>query len=288
MKKIIAIILTVITVVACVSMFAACGNDDGEAVIKMIDIELTSEDYGYAIKNGNTELLNNVNAFFVAKKSEIENIFVKYTKADADLESYGKAYKTTSTDRANELVVATNLDFAPFEYVNGNKIAGIDMEIAELLAAYLGKTLVVKDMEFDAVVPTIQNLDTCDIGMAGLSITPARAELITFSNPYYNAAQVLVVKEGDSTFAGCNTKNEVEAKLRSLSGKAANCGAQTGTTSVGYIEGDSESGFDGFSNLTCSPYDSAALAIQDMLNGNLSFVVVDKTTAIALVRSFNN
>ena len=288
MKKIIAIILAIVTVVGCVCMFAACGDTESEPVIKMVNVDLSSEEYGFAIRKGDTALKASVNAFFAEKKDEIAAIFDKYTAEDADLSSFGKQYSTESTNHANELVVATNLEFAPFEYTNGNKIAGIDMEIAELLAQYLGKTLVIKHMDFEAVVSTVQNDDNYDIGIAGLTISPDRMEMVDFSDAYFGATQVLIVKEGDNTFADCTTAEAVEAKLASLTGDAAKCGGQTGTTSQFYINGNEDMGFDGFSNLKFGAYASAALAIQDMLNGKIAFVVVDKTTAAALVKSFND
>lgn len=287
MKKIIGIILAIITVFGCVFAFAAC-NDKAEAKVKLVNVDLSSEEYAFAVKKGDTALLTSVNEFFAAKKNEIAAIFDKYTAEGADLSSFGKAnIQTTPTGAADELVVATNLDFAPFEYENGNKIAGIDMEIAELLATYLNKKLVIVHMEFEAVVTSVQTLDTYDIGIAGLTITDARKEQVAFSDPYFGATQSIVVKADDTTFDECTTAEAVEDKLKALTGNAAKCGGQIGTTSQFYVNGNDDMGFDGFANLTFSAYSSAALAIQDMLNDKISFVVVDKTTASALVNSFN-
>ena len=286
MKKVIGIILAIVMIVSCIAVFAACNKT--EAKVKLVNIDLSSEEYAFAVKKGDTALLNSVNAFFEAKKDEIAAIFDKYTAEGADLSSFGKSnIQTTPTGSDNELVVATNLDFAPFEYENGNKIAGIDMEIAELLAAYLNKTLVIVHMEFEAVVTSVQTLDTYDIGIAGLTITDDRKEQVDFSNPYFGATQSIVVKSDDTTFDDCATAEDVENKLKALTGDAAKCGGQIGTTSQFYVNGNDDMGFDGFSNLAFNAYSSAALAIQDMLNGKVAFVVVDKTTAGALVNSFN-
>ena len=291
MKKTLILVLAIIMAVGCVFAFAACGSKgsgESEEAVELVNIDLSSEEYAFAVKKGDTELLNKVNEFFAAKKTEIDAIFGKYMADDVDLTAFGDAnIKTTPTGSDNELVVATNLDFAPFEYTNGTKIAGIDMEIAQLLANYLEKELVVVHMDFDAVVTSVQTLDTYDIGIAGLTITPERQEQVNFSNAYFGATQVLVVKKGDETFKDCTTAEAVEAKLATLTGDAAKCGGQIGTTSQFYIKGSEDFGFNGFSNLSFSAYSSAALAMQDMLNGKISFVVVDKTTANALVSSFN-
>lgn len=289
MKKALIVVLAVVMAVGCVFAFTACGGkDENKEVVEVVNVDLSSEEYAFAIKKDDTALLNSVNEFFAAKKAEIDAIFAKYMADDVDLTAFGDAnIKTTPTGSENELVVATNLEFAPFEYTNGTKIAGIDMEIAQLLANYLGKELVVVHMDFDAVVTSVQTLDTYDIGIAGLTITPERQEQVNFSNAYFGATQVLVVKKGDETFKDCTTAEAVEAKLKTLTGEAAKCGGQIGTTSQFYIKGSEDFGFDGFENLTFSPYTSAALAMQDMLNGKISFVVVDKATANALVNSFN-
>lgn len=285
MKKIVTLILAMLMGVACIGMTACGGGGDQ---VSLVNIDLSSEEYAFAVKKGATELKNSVNEFFVAKEAEIDAIFEKYTAEGVDLSSFGSdKIQTNPTGSDSELVVATNLDFAPFEYSNGNKIAGIDMEIAQLLADYLNKTLVIVHMDFEAVVTSVATMDTYDIGIAGLTITPERKEEVDFTDAYFGATQCIVVKSGDTTFDGLKTAAEVEAKLATLTGDAAKCGGQKATTSQFYIEGSEDFGFAGFSNLTFSPYKSAALAVQDMIHGNISFVVVDKTTANALVSSFN-
>lgn len=286
MKKFLTFLMTAILSVVCVLGLTACG---AETKIKLVSVDLSSEEYAFAVKKGDDALKSSVNQFFVEKESEVSAIFDKYTAEGADLTSFGSSdIATTPTGSDNELVVATNLDFAPFEYTNGSKIAGIDMEIAQLLANYLNKKLVIVHMDFEAVVSSVANIDTYDIGIAGLTIIPERLEEVDFSNAYFGATQTLVVKADDTTFDGLTTAEQVEAKLASLTGNAAKCGGQKGTTSQFYINGSADFGFVGFSNLTFSPYTGASLAVNDMINGNISFVVVDKTTANALVNSFNN
>lgn len=286
MKKIIALIMTALIAVFGCFALTGCTETEGEALLKVVPVTLSSEQYAFAVKKGDTELKNSVNKFFKDKKTEIEGIFEKYTAEGVDLTAFGDdTIKTTPTGAENELVVATNLEFAPFEYTNGKKIAGIDMEIAQLLATYLNKTLVVVHMDFEAVVTTVSTKPEYDIGIAGLTITPERQEEVDFSDPYFGAAQCIVVAKDDTTFDNLTTAKDVENKLKELTGKAAKCGGQKATTSQFYVEGSEDFGFAGFKNLTFSGYKSAALAANDMLNGNIAFVVVDETTANALVKS---
>ena len=127
----------------------------------------------------------------------------------------GIVSKEKDTNRASEqLVVSTNAAFAPYEYKKGDKYAGIDMEIAKMIADKLGLELVIDDMDFDAVVTSVGK-NGVDIAMAGLSVTATRKQSVNFSDPYYQGAyQVLVVKEDETRFDGCKTKEDVEALLK--------------------------------------------------------------------------
>lgn len=291
MKKILAALLTVATVITCAFAFTACGKKGGGATekIKMVDVDLSSEQYAFIVKKEDTELLSTVNGILDAKATEIQAIMDKYLNATEDqLATFGSNnIKTSATDGANELVVATNIDFAPFEYYNGNKIAGIDIEIAQLIANEMGKTLVVEHMDFDAVVTSVQTKDIYDIGMAALTISADRAEMVNFTNPYFDTTQVVVVKADDTTFDAYSDKDAMLQKLAFLSGAAAKCGGQTGTTGQQFVKGNEALGFDGFKNLDFNGYDSPALAVQSMLDGNISFIIVDKAVAQTLLKNVN-
>lgn len=291
MKKILAALLTVATVITCAFAFTACGKKGGGATekIKMVDVDLSSEQYAFIVKKEDSELLNTVNGILDAKATEIQAIMDKYLNATEDqLATFGSnSIKTSATDGANELVVATNIDFAPFEYYNGNKIAGIDIEIAQLIADEMGKTLVVEHMDFDAVVTAVQTIDKYDIGMAALTISEDRKQMVNFTKPYFDTTQVVVVKADDTTFDACTDKDAMLQKLASLSGAAAKCGGQAGTTGQQFVKGNEALGFDGFKNLDFNGYDSPALAVQSMLDGNISFIIVDKAVAQTLLKNVN-
>lgn len=291
MKKILAALLTIATVITCAFAFTACDKKGGGATekIKMVDVDLSSEQYAFIVKKEDTELLNTVNGILDAKATEIQAIMDKYLNATEDqLATFGSnSIKTSSTDGANELVVATNIDFAPFEYYNGNKIAGIDIEIAQLIADEMGKTLVVEHMDFDAVVTAVQTIDKYDIGMAALTISEDRKQMVNFTKPYFDTTQVVVVKADDTTFDACSDKDAMLQKLASLSGAAAKCGGQAGTTGQQFVKGNEALEFDGFKNLDFNGYDSPALAVQSMLDGNISFIIVDKAVAQTLLKNVN-
>ena len=116
---------------------------------------------------------------------------------------------------AEQLVVATNAEFAPWEYKEGNQYYGIDMEIAQLIATELGLELVIDDMDFDMVVGAVGKQGV-DIAMSGITITAERMDVINFSTPYYTESIVTVCKADDDSLGSCGTVvdilNEIAAK----------------------------------------------------------------------------
>lgn len=185
------------------------------------------------------------------------------------------------------LTLATNAQFAPYEYKIGSKYYGIDMEIAKIIAEELDMELVISDMDFDAVVTSVQQGDA-DIALACLTVNAKRAQSVTFSEAYEEgAAQVLIVKKSDTSFDSCTTAAEINSVFSAKSGTVS-IGAQAGTTGEAYIEGDADWGFAGIPNSSVSSYQTIGLAVDDIKNGNISYAVVDKATANTLVTANPN
>ena len=287
MKKLLAVCLTAALTVG---MIAGCGSSDSGSgsdgssakTAKVIDVDLTSEEYAFGVDQTQPELLEQVNAF-IAKIQEdgtLEEIFDKYF-GDGEPTPVESAALDESKD---QLVVATNAAFEPFEYMEGDSYVGIDMEIAALLADELGQELVIQNMDFDAVCLSVGQ-QKCDIAMAGLTINEEREEYVTFSDPYYQASQRLVVRSDDSAFDDCEDADAVAAKLGELE-SSDKIGVQQGTTGQYYVEGDEEWGFDGLP-AECVPYKSGSLAVQDLLNGNIQYVIIDAAPAAAITEAIN-
>lgn len=279
MKKSIALICAIIMVV---TLFFACGGSSSSAGVKVIPIELTSEEYAFGVDKNQPELLEQANAYIeqILSDGTLDAIFEKYF-AGGELEPITSAAQDSSKD---QLVVATNAAFEPFEYLLGENYYGIDLEVAKGFADYLGKELVIMNMDFDAVCLSVSQ-GKCDIAMAGLTVTEDRKEFVDFTTPYYQASQTVMVCSDDTTFDDCTTAADVEAVLAAC-GKATKVGVQLGTTGQYYTEGDESWGFDGFP-VTCVGYKSGALAAQDMLNGNITYVIIDKDPANYIAGAIN-
>lgn len=180
--------------------------------IKVIDIELTVEEYAFGVDKNNEKLLADINNILATKQTEIKAIIDKYATGEGIVGVQSAVKDLNKAD--TQLVVATNAAFNPFEYKDGDKYVGIDIEIMALVASELGMELVIEDMEFDSVVTAV-GAHGVDVAAAALTVNEKRKESVNFSTSYYNAAQVLVVLEDEVAFDGCKTDKDVLAKLAS-------------------------------------------------------------------------
>ena len=172
--------------------------------LKIIDIALSNENYGIGIDPAQPELKTQIDAILVNKAAEVEAIKAKYMDGnEAAFVGVESAAKDNSK-ADQQLVVATNAEFAPWEYKEGNKYYGIDMEIAKLIADELGLELVIDDMAFNMVVGAVGNQGV-DIAMSGITITAERMNVINFSIPYYTEAIVAVCKADDTSLDSVGT-----------------------------------------------------------------------------------
>ena len=143
-------------------------------------------------------------------------------------------------------------------------------------------------MDFDSVCLSVGQ-QKCDIAMAGLTVNEARKEYVTFSDTYYNAAQRLVVLADDTTFDACTDAASVEAILNTYTLEdetVTKIGVQNGTTGQFYVQGDEDWGFAGF-GVECVGYKNGSLAVQDMINGNIKYVIIDSAPAKCITDAFN-
>ena len=281
MKKITAIVMSLV-LLASVAMLAGCGKKDDVKAAKVIGIDLTNENYAFGVDKAQPELLEKTNAFIdkILSNGTFDEICSRYSSGGEPV-LVKSAVKDSSKD---QLVVATNAAFEPFEYTVGDSYAGIDMEIAQLLAKELGKELVIDNMDFDAVCLSVGQ-HKCDIAMAGLTVNPDREASVTFSKTYYKASQRVVVKGDDTTFDDCKTADDVLKKLQSFDA-SVKIGYQNGTTGGMYINNESDYASNNL-KVTGKGYKNGSLAIQDLINGNINYVIIDSAPADSIVKSIN-
>lgn len=179
---------------------------------------------------------------------------------------------TFTTVEDGKLIMSTNATFPPYEMVadgdgvNGSGYEGIDVEIAYALADKLGLELVIDDMDFDAALMAVQN-NSADMMLAGLSYSEERDEVVDFSDPYATGVQVVIVKEGS------------DVTLDNLGDYMI--GTQRGTTGYLYASDTPENG--GYGEDHVIGYDSGVTAVQELINGTIDAVIIDKQPAEAYV-----
>lgn len=192
-----------------------------------------------------------------SSSSKAESSEAKSTADSADKSTADSADKGT-------LHMATNAFFEPYEYHDGNKIVGIDVEIAEAICDKLGYTLVVDDMEFDSIITAVQS-GKADFGMAGMTVTEERKKAIDFTDTYTNAVQVIIVKEGSDA-----VKNADD-----LAGAVV--GVQMGTTGDIHVSDLEPEG------TTVERFSKGADAVLALSQGKVDAVVIDNEPAKAFV-----
>lgn len=172
--------------------------------------------------------------------------------------------ETAAEPAGGVLVMATNAAFPPYEYYEGDKIVGIDVEIAEAIAKELGMTLEIEDMDFNSIITAVQS-GKADIGAAGMTVTEERLQNVVFSESYATGVQVIIVPE-DSDIA---SPDDLEGKM---------IGVQEATTGHIYCSDDY-----GEDNVTA--YTTGANAVEALKTGKVDCVVIDNEPAKAFVEA---
>ncbi|NLZ28152.1 MAG: basic amino acid ABC transporter substrate-binding protein [Firmicutes bacterium] len=105
-------------------------------------------------------------------------------------------------EEAATLTVGTNPGFAPFEFLDDdNNIVGFDIDLAEEIAKQLDMELKIENMDFDGLVSAVST-GMIDLAIAGITITEDRLQSVNFSDPYFDAGQVIVVREDEERIVG--------------------------------------------------------------------------------------
>lgn len=165
------------------------------------------------------------------------------------------------------IIVATNPEYPPFEYVEGDAIVGYDIDMWDAIAKKAGLEYVLEPMDFDAVISAVAaNPNT--IGLSGISITDERKLTVDFSDGYINAGLVVVVK-ADS---GYETADQLKGKI---------IGVQLGTTSDFAAEE-----ITGMENV--AQYKTFLNAIMDLQGNKIDAVIIDKPVGQAILASLND
>lgn len=158
--------------------------------LEIIDLGFEPEDYAIAVKKGNTELLNSINATIQRMKEDGTFDALNETFASGTW----KEFTDPSAENTEEIKMGTNASFLPFEYLDGTDIVGFDICMSQQIAADAGKKLKIENMEFDSLLMALQT-DSIDFVAAGMTVKPERLEEADFSETYYSSKQVVIVRK---------------------------------------------------------------------------------------------
>lgn len=188
---------------------------------------------------------------------------------DAPSNTDAPADAAFTTVEAGKLHMSTNAAFPPYEMTtDAGGFEGIDVEVADAIAKKLGLELVVDDMSFDAALTAVQTGQS-DIAMAGITVNPERQEVMDFSDSYATGVQVIIVKE-DSPIATVDDLASAEM-----------IGTQKATTGYIYCSDTPENGGYGEDHVTA--FETGALAVMALVNGQVDAVVIDNEPAKSFV-----
>lgn len=172
--------------------------------------------------------------------------------------------KTTLADIQEKgvVVMATNAEFEPFEYMEGDTVVGIDADIAAKIAEKMGVKLEIMNMEFDSIIASVKS-GKADFGAAGMTIDEKRLKSVDFSDTYFSASQVIIVNIGSEIKSAADLANK-------------KIGVQAGTTGDKYCTEEVE-------GAEVSPFNKGADAVQALMAGKIDAVVIDDFPATKYV-----
>lgn len=159
-----------------------------------------------------------------------------------------------------KIVFGTNAEFPPFEFISANGVIGeydgIDMAIAKQIGEDNGMVAEISNMEFDSLLVALQN-GQIDAVIAGMTVTPDRAESVDFSTPYYTATQVIIVKEDSAITCAADLADKLTAVVQGYTGEV--CVSELGYEYESFKKGTE--------------------CILELVNGKCDAVVIDSATA---------
>lgn len=165
-----------------------------------------------------------------------------------------------SAKNSDTITFGTNAEFPPFEFVASNGVIGqydgIDMSIAKQIAEKNGMTAEIENMEFDSLLIALEN-GQIDAVIAGMTVTDERKEEADFSTPYYEATQVMIVKEDSDIKKASDMAGKRICVIQGYTG-------ETCVNDMGY---------------SYEAFKKGTEAVMELVNGKCDVVVIDSATA---------
>lgn len=186
------------------------------------------------------------------------------TSAAVDAEGKTEAAEPAE-EKDNVLIVGTNAEFPPFEYIGDDgEPDGFDIALIKAIGAQMGMEVKIENMEFASLVAAIGT--KIDASIAGMTVMPERQEAVDFSDTYYEAVQSVIVPVDSDIKCAEDLKNKT-------------IGTQMGTTGFFIADEDIE-------GATAQAYNKGVDAVNDLINGRVDAVIIDKNPAQVFAEKF--
>ena len=166
------------------------------------------------------------------------------------------------------LRVGTDATYPPFEFVEGDEFKGFDMDLIREIGRRLGVPVVIQNVAWDGLIPGLNN-GNYDVIISAMTILEERAAVVDFSEPYFTAGQVIVVRRGETAIQ----------RPEDLRGRVV--AVQINTT--GQFAAEQIAGV-----RRIDKYDTTPLAVQAVMQRSADAAVIDLAVAVELVREFPN
>ena len=160
--------------------------------LTIVNDNFAAEEYAIAVRKGNTELLDSINATISRIKADgtYENLINAFMPVDGNI----VIPEVAGIESKDVVKMGTNASFPPFEYTEGTKVVGFDATLSTMIANDYGKALQIVDMNFDGLIAALQS-NAIDFIAAGMTATDERRQNVDFSEPYYKSNQVIIIRK---------------------------------------------------------------------------------------------
>ena len=194
-------------------------------------------------------------------------------------------FAIASCNKEEQLIVYTEAGFAPFEYISGNEIVGVDVDIMNKVGEKLGKKVVFKNVSFDIIVDTVSQGKLTNVGAAGLSITPERQEKVDFSKVYYQANLYVIYNKNVGVASKEMTDGNTGVYWSSLQ-TSKGIGVQGGTTADFFLSDEVAEG-GSLEGIKKTDFQDLGVAVSAIGN-SIDYVIIDELPAKQLVKGNPN
>jgi polar amino acid transport system substrate-binding protein len=168
---------------------------------------------------------------------------------------------------SGQITTCTHLPYRPFQYEEGGKLVGFDVDLIDLVAKKLGVKQEIIDTPFEGIQSGEDlNARKCDIAAAAMTITDERKQKIDFSDPYFDANQALLVTKG----SGIKSFDDLKGKT---------LGVQSGTTGKMYAEENAEP-----KGVKLKDYEDLALEVNSVKTGQIPAAINDIPVLLDFVK----